>query len=278
MGCGSSSSTEVHPLTNGTKYEAGSKPCIRGDSAVSKVTTDSGVVMENRDIPVLPAAVPNELPPPSHECIEESEADTATPKAASTGENAVQERPKSSEILEELLSQGIIPMGESREKDGGASFSIMLKDTEGVTRRPPARLESLKTQKSESVHSREEIDERMRLVEERRKLLEDERRASLRTKSARVRRCAPISPISEDEESSRSPLPQTPREATEGVEWVRETGAVGREEAGSVGEKVGIKEEEVTHVEELKAGGLLTASGELKNDSSFQHEDGEDTF
>uniref|UniRef100_A0A1A7XLE6 Stathmin domain containing 1 n=1 Tax=Iconisemion striatum TaxID=60296 RepID=A0A1A7XLE6_9TELE len=235
--------------------------------------------MESRDIPVLPAAVPNELPPSSPESNKESEADTITPKAASPGENAVQERPKSSEILEELLSQGIIPMGESRENGGGASFSIMLQETEGVTRRPPARLESLKAQKSQSLHSREEMDERMRLVEERRKLLVDERRASLRTKSARVRRRAPISPISEAEESSRSPLPQIPREAPDGGERVRETGGDGREEARSVGETADVKEEEeVTHVEELKAGELLSVSGDLESDSSFQQEDREDIF
>jgi len=43
--------------------EAGSEVEGRGDSAVSKGTTDSGVVMDNRDNPVLPGAVPRKLPP-----------------------------------------------------------------------------------------------------------------------------------------------------------------------------------------------------------------------
>ena len=41
---------------------------------------------------------------------------------------------------------------------------------EGVVRRPPARLESLKAKKAQSLLSREEIDEKMRLAEERRKV------------------------------------------------------------------------------------------------------------
>lgn len=56
--------------------ETGSKVDGRGDSAVSKGTTDSGVVMEN--IPMLPGAVPRKLPPLTSECVRESEADRIT--------------------------------------------------------------------------------------------------------------------------------------------------------------------------------------------------------
>lgn len=53
--------------------ETGSKVGCRGDSAVSKGTTDSGVVMENGNAPTLPAAVPDKLPPLTSESVIESE-------------------------------------------------------------------------------------------------------------------------------------------------------------------------------------------------------------
>lgn len=43
--------------------ETGSKPDGRGDSAVSKGTADSGVVMEDGQIPALPGQMPRKLPP-----------------------------------------------------------------------------------------------------------------------------------------------------------------------------------------------------------------------
>lgn len=45
-----------------------------------------------------------------------------------------------------------------------------LDDTAGVRRRPPARLESLRAKKEQSLPSREEIEEKIRLAEERRKV------------------------------------------------------------------------------------------------------------
>lgn len=51
--------------------ETGSKLDGRGDSAVSKGTTDSGVVMESAQISALPGQVPGQLPPLT--CVGESE-------------------------------------------------------------------------------------------------------------------------------------------------------------------------------------------------------------
>lgn len=42
--------------------ESGAKPDGRGDSAVSKGTADSGVVMEGVQVPPLPGQVPRQLP------------------------------------------------------------------------------------------------------------------------------------------------------------------------------------------------------------------------
>ncbi|XP_041811906.1 stathmin domain-containing protein 1 [Chelmon rostratus] len=195
MGCGSSTDTAVHPLrpeeVNEDEDETGSKLDGRGDSAVSKGTADSGVVMESREIPVLPGAVPRKLPPLT--CVRESEVDRVTQDGL---------RPKSSEILEELLNQGIIPVGQTRERGSGAgeAYSIMLDDTAGVRRRPPARLESLRAKKEQSLPSREEIEEKIRLAEERRKLREDELKTRLRTKSARVRGPAPTANTEKDDD------------------------------------------------------------------------------
>ncbi|XP_029299805.1 stathmin domain-containing protein 1 [Cottoperca gobio] len=321
MGCCSSTNTAVRPLkpegVKGDEDETGSKVDGRGDSAVSKGTTDSGVVMENRDIPVLPGAVPRRLPPLASECVTESDADRMTQNGLLQQESTLQERPKSSEILKELLNQGIIPVGaQSRERGSGAgeAYSIMLDHREVVRRRPPARLESLKAKKVQNLPSKEEIEEKIRLAEERRKLREDELKRRLRTKSARVRGPAPTSSTEEDEDAAlttveplQSPLTPEPldplphsqikREAAEGGEWVREAADDGREEIGSADKREGRtekrgergdnrgsggdgEEEELTQVEELRKDQLLlTASGELESDSSFQHaEDKEEIF
>ncbi|XP_008305016.1 stathmin domain-containing protein 1 [Stegastes partitus] len=314
MGCGSSTQTTVRPLTagelNGDQDETGSKLGGRGDSAVSKGTTDSGVVMENREIPVLPGAVSTKLLPLTSETVRESEANRITQDCLLRRDSTVQERPKSSEILEELLNQGIISVGQSREKGSGApeAYSIMLDDREGVRRRPPARLESLKAKKTQSLRSREEIDEKMRLAEERRKVQEDELKTRLRTKSARVRGPALVSSVEEDEDASLTPVEplrsllipdatpapllhsQIAGEAAEGRQWVRQAGMDGRGDEGGGesrdnrgaegGSEDGEREEEeLTQVEELKAGQLLSASGELESDSSFHRaEDNEEMF
>ena len=58
--------------------ETESKLGGRGDSAVSKGTTDSGVVMEHRNILVLPGAVPSKLSPLTSESIRETEVERNT--------------------------------------------------------------------------------------------------------------------------------------------------------------------------------------------------------
>lgn len=164
MGCAASSvNTVVRPMVPGElmgdEDETGSKHSCRGDSAVSKSTTDSGVVMENREVPALPGVIPRKLPPLTSPHV--------SPPMLRR-DSVTQERQKSSEILEELLNQGIIPTGPSRENStaAGEAYSIVIKE-ESPLRRPPARLESLKITKPQI--SKEEIDEKIRLAEERRK-------------------------------------------------------------------------------------------------------------
>ncbi|XP_030268030.1 stathmin domain-containing protein 1 [Sparus aurata] len=309
MGCSSSVNT-VQPLgpeeAKEDEDETGSKLDGRGDSAVSKGTKDSGVVMEeNRELPVLPGALPRKLPPLTR--VGESEADRVTEDGL---------RQQSSEILEELLNEGIIPVGQ-RGSAAGEAYSIMLDDREGVRRRPPARLESLKADKMQSLPSREKIEEKIRLVEERRKLREDELKSRLRAKSARFRSPASASSTEETEDAAATPVepmqhPLTPdppdlpphsqvvREEAEGGEQVREAAGDGREsgkqtgpadrsggsvEGGMRGESRGEgaesgsgdgedeeeqeEEDKLTQVEELRC-------DQLESDSSFQRADGKD--
>lgn len=57
--------------------DRGSKVRNCGDSAVSKGTTDSGVVVD-KEIPMLPGEVPRKLPPLTSMWAKESEADKIT--------------------------------------------------------------------------------------------------------------------------------------------------------------------------------------------------------
>ncbi|XP_018979508.2 stathmin domain-containing protein 1-like isoform X2 [Cyprinus carpio] len=175
MGCGSSKITVVEPVKprglNGN--EGGS----RGDSAVSKMTTDSGVSLDAAEPTVLPGSVPRMLPPIQGQ----------SPGLAQQSE----ERPKSSEILEQLLVQGIIP-AQPRQGGSGEAYNIMMNDAEKPKRRPPARLESLKIRKEQEVTRKEDIEMKMRQVEERRKEKEEDLKRRLRIKSARPSVAAPV--------------------------------------------------------------------------------------
>ncbi|KAK7899082.1 hypothetical protein WMY93_019935 [Mugilogobius chulae] len=260
MGCGSSTSTTVvRPLVpenlKGDEDETGSKHSSRGDSAASKTTTDSGVVMENREVPVLPGAIPRKLPPLT--------SATVSPPLLRR-DSQTQERQKSSEILEELLTQGIIPISPSREDSGaaGEAYSIMLNDREGPLRKPPARLESLKENKTQL--SKELIDEKIRLAKERRQQKEEEMKSRLRAKSARVRvpnHSLSTGEVDEPTEQFLAPT-QVPQSAGEGS-------AAARDPASSE------KRQQSTEVKERGENDVIpmTQDGELSDsgsDVSFQ--------
>ncbi|RVE66500.1 hypothetical protein OJAV_G00107860 [Oryzias javanicus] len=303
MGCANSTTTAtvVQRLTT-DQNDTGSKHGDREDSAVSKGTTDSGVVVEKRDVLVLPGEIPGILPPLSSESftkrnIEEITKETDAPDVPQL-EEPVKQRQKSSDILEELMSQGIIPAGQSKETHSGTAYSITMEDEGVVTRRPPARLKSLKVKKAQTFHSREEIDEKMRLTEGRRKSNEEILKTRLRTMSARVRVPASRSNPSSDEDTSLIPvqslpspelfespeqLSQDPHGSPQEAEWVEETSDDGEDLqkqmhviAKSSEEE---EEEEVSKVEEFEAGEILSAISELEVDSSFQQtKDKDDSF
>lgn len=68
----------THDVPASYQEETGGKLGSRGDSAVSKGTTDSGVMMENKEIPALPGVVPRQLPPLTSEHAGESQAGRVT--------------------------------------------------------------------------------------------------------------------------------------------------------------------------------------------------------
>ncbi|XP_053190069.1 stathmin domain-containing protein 1 [Scomber japonicus] len=265
MGCGSSTDNVVQPLRS-DEDETGSKHGGRGDSAVSKGTADSGVVMENREILELPGAVPRKPLLPT--LARENEADTDPGSLQ-------HERQRSSEILEELLNQGIIPVYQTRERGSGTgeAYNIMLDNREGIRRKPPARLESLKAKKEQRLPNREELEEKIKLAEERRKLKEDELKARLRTKSARVRGPIPTSKTEENEDTTVTlvePLqsPLTPNLSPAPLLYSQIIQRISEDGDGAKKEEME-EEEELTQVEEFKVGPLLSALEELENDDSF---------
>ncbi|XP_028317542.1 uncharacterized protein stmnd1 [Gouania willdenowi] len=317
MGCSLSKKTPlevIHGPAEETEEqeEAADKHGGRGDSAVSKGTSDSGVVMDNKEC-MLPGVVPFQLPPLISESVGKRQA---TQTGLKQGGSPAQERLKSSEILEELLNEGIIP-GQSTS---GEATGIMLNNSEESRRRPPARLESLSTKNTQSVLNRDEIDQKMRQAESRGDELKTQVESSVARRPAPP---APPAPAAEEEDDDafltpvellQSTLPADAgpalqlhinaiREVAEGEgstrvidesecrpdsggaeettgreqQWMRRGGGSEGEERGS--QSVVKEDDEVTKVEELMVGQLVTALEELENDSSFQHgEEQEGTF
>ncbi|KFO33816.1 hypothetical protein H920_04810 [Fukomys damarensis] len=97
------------------------------------------------------------------------------------------ERQKSSDILEELIVQGII-QSHSKVFRNGESYDVMASNfvinvdtTEKPLRKPPARLKKLKIKKNVKDFTMKHIEEKMQAAEERRKSKEEEKRKRLRS-------------------------------------------------------------------------------------------------
>ncbi|KAF0878067.1 STMD1 protein, partial [Crocuta crocuta] len=88
------------------------------------------------------------------------------------------ERQKSSDILEELIVQGII-QSHSKVFRHGESYDVNT--TEMPLRKPPARLKKLKIKKEAKAFTMNDLEEKMWAVERRRKTKEEEIRKRLRS-------------------------------------------------------------------------------------------------
>ncbi|XP_058410019.1 stathmin domain-containing protein 1 [Diceros bicornis minor] len=90
------------------------------------------------------------------------------------------ERQKSSDILEELIVQGII-QSHSKVFSNGDSYDVMVNTTETPLRKPPARLKKLEIKKEAKDFTMKDAEEKTQAAEERRKAKDEEIRKRLRS-------------------------------------------------------------------------------------------------
>ncbi|XP_007487969.1 stathmin domain-containing protein 1 [Monodelphis domestica] len=194
MGCGASKPVEgQRPVPEPKKgWEEGSKVVI-GESRISvdvepwngsarpKSTTDSGVGLEER---VLMESLPGTIPENSLSLDERNEEVNTEPVISgliNTSQHLQsQERLKSSDILEELIIQGII-QSQSKVFRNGESYNVMMNMDEKPLRKPPARLEKLKTKRETNGFTIKNIEEKMKAADERRKVKGEEMKKRLRS-------------------------------------------------------------------------------------------------
>ncbi|XP_053571812.1 stathmin domain-containing protein 1, partial [Bombina bombina] len=230
MGCGHSRVLVVQP-TDGRKSGWGAKgkakegtqkddnksprnndSSVRDGSAVSKGTVDSGLGAEDEAAGgVLPGAITEKLPSPR----DSSSQLNKDPPLLSTRSGSIRERQKSSDILEELITQGIIQSQPKIVKNGEA-YDVMVETEEKPLRRPPAKLEKLKTIRRKNVSlTIEEIESKMKAAEERRKTKEEELKE-------RLRRDRPVTALQSTADHSREGS-FTPDEGQEAATVLHET-------------------------------------------------------
>ncbi|XP_029446564.1 stathmin domain-containing protein 1 isoform X2 [Rhinatrema bivittatum] len=91
------------------------------------------------------------------------------------------ERQTSSDILKELMMQGII-QSQTRFVRNGEAYDVMVEPSEKPLRKPPVKLEKLKIKKKKKkTLTREDIENKMRAAEERRKVKEEALKKRLRS-------------------------------------------------------------------------------------------------
>ncbi|KAJ1201023.1 hypothetical protein NDU88_004839 [Pleurodeles waltl] len=154
----------------------------RDGSALSKGTLDSGVGFEDEPIPgSVPETVVERLPSPR-----DRQNGLLTERSLFGGgftshQGPPQERAKSSDILEELMMQGIIQTQPKFVRNGEA-FDVMVEGNRKPLKRPPIKLEKMKIKKKKKKEiTKEDIDNKIRAAEERRKTKEEELKKRLRT-------------------------------------------------------------------------------------------------
>ncbi|XP_018423349.1 PREDICTED: stathmin domain-containing protein 1 [Nanorana parkeri] len=145
----------------------------RDGSALSKGTMDSGLGPDDE-------GAGNHLP---------GIVEATSPRRANVLNNDVsllnrqadiRERQTSTDILEELMSEGII-QSETKVVRNGEAYDVMMEKPGKSLRRPPAKLEKLKTKKKKNKSlTMEAIEAKMKAAEERRKTKEEELKKRLR--------------------------------------------------------------------------------------------------
>ncbi|KAM4705015.1 stathmin domain-containing protein 1 [Rhinophrynus dorsalis] len=180
----------------------------RDGSALSKGTMDSGLGFEDGE-DLLPGRV-------------EENALNNDQSLLKGGHGNLQERQKSSDILEELITQGII-QSQTKVVKNGEAYDVMMETPGKPLRRPPAKLEKLKTKKKKNKNlTKEDIESKMKAAEERRKTKEEELKKRLRSdrpmtalQNITELRARPYSPNEEQEAASIVPVETLPSDTLE---------------------------------------------------------------
>uniref|UniRef100_A0A8C5PKY6 Stathmin domain containing 1 n=1 Tax=Leptobrachium leishanense TaxID=445787 RepID=A0A8C5PKY6_9ANUR len=149
----------------------------RDGSATSKGTMDSGLGKEDESAGgILPGAVTEKASSPRRPGLLNNDKDPLLSTCRSQ-----EERQASSDILEELITQGIIQTKTKVVKNGEA-YDVTLETVDKPLARPPAKLEKLKTKKTKDTSlTKEDIESKMKAAEERRRTKEEEMKKRLRS-------------------------------------------------------------------------------------------------
>uniref|UniRef100_UPI00398F4FB1 stathmin domain-containing protein 1-like n=1 Tax=Pristiophorus japonicus TaxID=55135 RepID=UPI00398F4FB1 len=183
MGCGTSRAVSTQPEA-GTEDSQERKRKIKNNRKSSKlnVIDDSPrSKVSEEDLITLPGAVQQSLPPlrkPNGTLLQNGFNDdlalTASSLLKKNGPTQdIRERPRSADILQELLVQGILNQAHNEEWQEVHSPLFDVKSTEGILKKLPSRLDKLRNEstKQKSV-TIEEIEDKMIAAEERRKMKE----------------------------------------------------------------------------------------------------------
>ncbi|GCB70438.1 hypothetical protein scyTo_0008578 [Scyliorhinus torazame] len=183
MGCGTSRAVSTQPEA-GTEDSLERKRKIKNNRKSSRlnIIDDSpGSKVSEEDLITLPGAVQQSLPPLRkangtllQNGFNDDLALTASSLLKKNGPvHEIRERPRSVDILQELLVQGILNQAHSEEWQEVHSPLFDMKSTEGILKKPPTRLDKLRneTAKQKNV-TIEEIENKMIAAEERRKMKE----------------------------------------------------------------------------------------------------------
>ncbi|KAM8967269.1 stathmin domain-containing protein 1 [Pelodytes ibericus] len=147
----------------------------RDGSAMSKGTLDSGVGLEDEAAGgILPGTITERTTSPRRAGGLNNDQSLLTSKSQ-------QERQTSSDIMEELITQGIIQSKTKHVKNGEA-YDVMVETSEKPLKKLPAKLEKLKTKKKKNTTlTKEDIENKIKAAEERRKTKEEELKKRLRS-------------------------------------------------------------------------------------------------
>lgn len=192
MGCGPSQPAEDQSFAPAPRkgWEEGSKADVgvahsgenyrpQIEAALRKDTVDGPEdVEEHVQLESLPGTIPESSPTPTGR-NRRINLDLTNGLIHKSQPLENRERQKSSDILEELIVQGII-QSHSRVSRNGESYNVMVNTTEKPLRKPPARLKKLKIKKEVTDFTMKNIEEKMQAVAERKKTKEEEMRKRLR--------------------------------------------------------------------------------------------------